>query len=299
VIHVSSPTPIALIALSYARQNKIPIVAAYHTDFTGYFKYYKFGLVESIGWNYLRWFYNKYDRILAPSQTTRNNLDQHGFKNTALWKRGVDTNFFTPAKIKEDRNAIRLMFAGRLVKEKDIVDVVKVCQKLSAENIPYEMVFVGDGELNDYIKQELPSAKITGFIHKQDLAEAFAQSDIFLFPSTTETFGNVALEALSAGLPVLCSNKGAVQDLVLHGKTGFIAQAHNIDEMVSHVKTLIMNDVLRERFSKAARSYALNYSWESIHLSLLDTYLSLLPAKTFPQIAALNPNYPLSQKKIA
>lgn len=275
VIHVSSPTPIGLVALKYARKKNIPVVAGYHTDFIGYFKYYGFAFARNFGWSYLRWFYNKFDKVLVPSQSTKQLLQKKSFLNVALWTRGIDADVFYPGQKKDDKT-VRLIFAGRLVKEKDLLELVNVCALLDKHNLNYEIIFAGDGELRQTLAKKIKKSHVTGFIEQVKLAELYRSSDIFVFPSTTETFGNVVLEALASGLPVIVSDGGAAKDLVLHGQTGFVAKAHDVRKFAEYTVLLILNKQLRLRLSRNARQFSLDYQWENVHASLIDTYLQLI-----------------------
>lgn len=285
IIHVSSPTPVALLAHEYAISRNLPNVASFHTDFIAYFKYYGFEIAKELGWAYLRWFYNKFDKILIPSGSTRKLLQEKSFKNLEIWSRGIDHKVYFPIQRKNGQK-IKLLFVGRLVKEKDLLDLIDVCRILDNRRIEYQITFAGDGELHQTLGEKISHSKITGFIQEAALSDLYRESDIFVFPSTTETFGNVILEALASGLPVLVTEKGAAKDLITHGKTGFISKAHDTKEFADYCQILINNEKLRRSFSEQAYQSSLEYSWEKIHTGLLNVYTSLVFQKRVDSRAA-------------
>ncbi|MBN2423499.1 MAG: glycosyltransferase family 1 protein [Calditrichaceae bacterium] len=279
LIHVSSPTLLGLSGLSLANQFQIPAVAAYHTHFADYFKYYGYAFIEKWGWNFVRWFYNQFVKVFVPSQTTINELHKLEFNNLELWQRGVDLDTFSPANRKlslrhkwAPNGETLLLFTGRLVKEKDIHDVINVNKMLLKSRLKFRQVFVGDGPMKNEIKSALPGVVFTGYLYGKELAEAYASCDIFFFPSTTETFGNVVLEASASGLPAVISNKGGIVDLVQHGKTGFIAQANNKIEFVNYLVELVTQRELYSAMQKEAWKSAVHFKWKSINNKLILSY---------------------------
>lgn len=284
LIHVASPTPMGQFGLRYARKHQIPAVSSYHTHFVDYFKYYGFGLFENQGWSYLKWFYNQFNRIYVPSQNTANQLKQKGFENIELWQRGIELNNFSP----EFRNhALRsrigvtddepiLLFVGRLVKEKDLEDLIKTNEILMSRQIRFKQVIIGDGPMRSRLKEALPEAHLTGIQRGHELAQWYASSDIFVFPSTTETFGNVILEAYASGLPVIGVDKGGSMDLIQDQQTGFIAKSNTPTDIAQRVQILIENINLRIAMREQALAYAKNFSWEAINGALILSYQKLL-----------------------
>lgn len=280
LIHAASPTPLGYLGINYARRKGIPAVSSYHTHFVSYFRYYGFGSFEQVGWSILKHFYNKFSRIYAPSKSTVRELEERGFNKVELWQRGINLNRFSPNFRNEDlrrqagarEDTLVLLFVGRMVKEKDIEDLVKVHRILEQEGRDFKMVFVGGGPLLSQTKKELPHAYFTGYQYGDDLAGWYASADIFTFPSTTETFGNVVLEAYASGLPVIGSDKGGVADLVEDGQTGFIARSNDPEHFTSLLCRLMDNPELRLRMGEQARFSARLNSWESINERLFRSY---------------------------
>lgn len=283
IIHSSSPTLLGKIGLTFAEKHKIPAVSSYHTHFISYFKYYKAQIAETFGWSYLKWFYNQFDRIYVPSDSAMNELTNQGFEKLDIWQRGIDTRHFSPDKRNENlRKQIApqgqpiLLFVGRLVKEKDLDDLVEMDRILRRDNQHFKLVVVGDGPMRLELEKKLPKAFFTGILKGLKLAEIYASADIFTFPSTTETFGNVILEAAASGLPSVGVNKGGVQDIILDGQTGFIARANSPADFALYVQVLMNNPSLRKNLSRKAEKFAAKFDWDRINSGLINSYHSII-----------------------
>lgn len=279
IIHATSPTPLCSMGLKYAEKKGIPAVSSYHTHFVDYFKYYGFRRFENVGWNYLKWFYNRFRRIYVPSPSSAVDLKNRGFENLELWQRGIDLSKFSPnlrspalrQSVQSDTEPI-LLFVGRLVKEKDLDDLIDSNNILRKLGERFKLVIVGDGPMKSELMQKLPDAEFTGWLHGEKLAQWYASSDLFVFPSTTETFGNVILEAAASGIPSIGVNKGGVADIIEHGKTGFIAQANDPYNFALFIQHFLKNKDERIKIGHNAREYAKNYSWDAINGRLLQSY---------------------------
>jgi glycosyltransferase involved in cell wall biosynthesis len=287
IVHISSPFFLGMAAYNYARQRRIPAVNSYHTRFVSYFKYYGFGRLEFIGRNYLRWFYNQADMNFVPSMTTINELDSMGFRNLTLWERGIDTKCFSPLfadkalheKWSPNGSPIAL-FAGRLVKEKDIETLIEAHKILQGRNVDYKLVFVGDGPMRNVVEKLVPDAILAGFKNGHDLSQAFATADVFVFPSTTESFGNVVLEAQASGLPSIVSNEGGVRELVKDGETGFISRGKDAVDLAQKMEILLTNELLRNSFSIRASEFASKKSWNEVNKILFEGYENIISGQS-------------------
>lgn len=283
LIHATSPTPLGIVGLNYAESHNLPVVSSYHTHFVHYFHYYGFRLLENLGWTYLRWFHNRSLLTLAPTDNVAKELLKKGFREVDIWSRGINLELFSPKRYNTElRQKIAqkdepiLLFVGRLVKEKNLEDLVIASQILKSWKKKFKLLIVGDGPMRTELEKKLPDAHFTGYQHGQNLAKLYATSDVFVFPSTTETFGNVVLEAFASGLPVVCVNKGGVVDLVKDEKTGLIAEPYNPYSIAKNTLLLLENESLRNTLVNNALKEAQLRSWNAINLRLLDNYRRIL-----------------------
>jgi glycosyltransferase involved in cell wall biosynthesis len=291
VIHTVSPTPMGLFARNYALRNHMPAVSSYHTHFVSYFPYYGVRFLERLGWGYLRWYYNQFAMTYAPSPNTVEELKTKGIRRVELWPRGVDTRMFSPrfkdGELKKSINAENepiLLFVGRLVKEKDLDDLVTAGNLLAERGCGFKLVLVGDGPMRAELMHRLPDAHFTGFQYGHALSRWYATADLFLFPSTTETFGNVIQEAFASGIPAVGVNKEGSADLIIPGKNGMLAAPNNPPDFARKVELLLRNPYLRLKMGKNALATASNNSWTVINLRLLESYEQIL--STFHSKAA-------------
>jgi len=283
IVHICSPFYLGKFAIRYARQRGIPIAGSFHTRFVSYLKYYGFGWLEGFGWYYLRKFYNKCDLCLVPSKATMRELSDVGFKNVELWSRGMDLNRFSPAfadrslknRWSPDGKPIAV-FIGRLVKEKDVETLLAVHKLLREKGTEYQLVFVGEGPMRGEIEKNAPDAILAGHLDGDDLSRAYASSDIFVFPSTTESFGNVVMEAAASGLPAVGSTEGGVGELIQDGETGFVAAPGDIRTYAEKLELLVRNETLRNSMSAAAVEFASKRSWDNINSRLIEQYRILI-----------------------
>lgn len=283
LVHIVSQTLLGMYGMQYGRRVNIPVVSSYHTNFVSYFQYYGFKKAEKLGWQYLTWFHNQCDLTYAPSPSTVNELLEKGIHDVELWQRGIELDKFSPDHRSTDlRRSIGaedkpiLLFVGRLVKEKDLDDLIAADQILKARGNDLKIVIVGDGPMKEECHRRLPDAHLTGYQYGTDLARWYASSDIFAFPSTTETFGNVILEAFASGIPAVGVNKGGVADIIHHAQDGFIAQANDPVDFSDHVEKLIKDPPLRFETGVKARLTARSYSWSAINQALLRSYENII-----------------------
>ncbi|WP_062047648.1 glycosyltransferase family 1 protein [Bacillus sp. JCM 19034] len=276
LIHITTPFNIGLTGLYYGKKYNIPMVGSYHTHFDHYLRYYKLLFMSDMLWKYVKWFYSSFEKTFVPSLETKEHLLNKGFTSVDLWKRGVDCSLYNPNKKAAPSNdKFKLLYVGRIAPEKDITTLRKVIKQLPSELKRHvEWVIVGDGPLLNEMKEEFHSEPITftGYLQGEELASVYASADLFVFPSTTETFGNVVLESLASGTPAIVSNKGGVCEIVEHDKTGIVCEAKNTSSFINAISELLQNPNKRQQFEQRARSYALTQSWEAIFDHLLEQY---------------------------
>lgn len=284
LVHLVSPTPMAMWAQRLAARHGIPTVASFHTHFVSYFRHYGIQPLEGLGWRYLRRFYRGCARVYAPSHSIAIELREQGIGGVELWSRGVDLERFSPdhrsdelrASVPGDPNAPILLLVSRLVKEKDLADLIGVERHLRTAEVAFRLVIVGDGPMRKELETALPHARFAGHQSGPELSVWYASADVFIFPSTTETLGNVVLEALASGLPAIVVDRGGPQDLVTHGVNGFIARARGISEMGSFARTLLEGEERRRVMGLAARRSADRRDWETINEGLVASYAKVI-----------------------
>jgi len=284
LVHTVSPTPLAYRAVTAARRRGLPAVASFHTHFVSYFRYYRVRPLEGAGWRVLRHFYGRCDAVFAPSRAMIRELDRNGIPDVRLWSRGIDPDRFNPGRRSE---ALRqripgegpiVLFGGRLVREKDLDDLVAMSGILRRRGEPFRLALVGDGPMRAELESRLPDARFAGHLEGTELAAWYASADIFVFPSTTETFGNVVLEAMASGTPPVVVDRGGVMDLVEDGRTGRVTAANHPEHLAGAVGELLRDEAGRARLGSAAREAAVERSWAAINRALVDEYRLLVAA---------------------
>lgn len=280
LVHVVSPTPMAIWAQRYARRRGLPVVSSFHTHFISYFPYYGVRWLEGVGWRYLRWFYNRCDAVYPPTRAIIRELEGRGIGNLALWSRGIDLARFSPrfrdAALREQVGAGTerpvLLMVSRLVREKDLLDLIEVDRLLRARGCEFHLVFVGDGPLRAELEAALPHAFFAGHQTGEALARWYASADVFVFPSTTETLGNVVLEALASGLPAVVVDRGGPPELIEPGENGYIARANHPADIADRLEVLLRDVRVRQRMGRRARDSAMVRDWEAINARLIESY---------------------------
>jgi glycosyltransferase involved in cell wall biosynthesis len=284
LFHIATPDLLGLGALRAARRAGKPVVASYHTHFASYLRYYRLGFLENATWAYLRWFYSSCRQIYVPTASMTKVLAQHGInRNVRLWPRGVESDLFSPAKRsiqwRRDRgisdSEVVVAFVSRLVTEKGLDVVIDVIGGLDSRGVKARCVIVGDGPERARLQASLPSAIFEGHLGGEALATAYASSDIFLFPSDTETFGNVTLEALSSGLPAVVANATGSNALVEDGINGYLARPRDSMEFTERVERLVADSELRRKMGEAARRTAEPYEWNRVLGQIVSYYSEL------------------------
>lgn len=292
LIHIATPDLLGFRAMRFAQMNNIQIVASYHTHFTSYLKYYNMEMLEVLGWKYLSWFYSQCKHIYVPSSSMADELREHQISDgLRIWARGVDTDLFSPnrrsmqwrRKMGIEDDQVIVTFVSRLVWEKDLQTVVDTLKKLYPKYPNLKVMIVGDGPAKNELMHMMPQAVFTGFLSGEELATAYASSDIFFFPSDTETFGNVTLEAMSSGVPAVVADATGSKSLVEHGVNGLLCPPKKTVLFAQAIGQLIEDPVTRLKMSEVARQKALPYSWDIINDGLLSNYYEAL-AQPIPEL---------------
>lgn len=282
LIHVATPDFLGLSALKFARKRNIPLVSSYHTHFPSYLKYYNLEMLEPFLWKYLNWYYNNCQKLFVPSKSMMKWLMAKGLNSEqlCLWTRGVETDLFNPSKRDDayrkslgfSEEEVVISFVSRIVWEKDVRTVIDTCRILLKLNPKVKFLIGGDGPAKQAMQKELPEAVYVGYLVGESLAKLYASSDIFLFPSDTETFGNVTLEAMACGVPAVVSDSVGGNSIVLNGETGYITTPRNPGAFAKCLFTLCSDHDLRKKMSKNARERAQSFEWDAIMNGLLSDY---------------------------
>lgn len=275
------------LALHYAEQQAVPLVASYNTDLPHYAHYYGFGLSVPLLWSYLRWIHNRAALNLCPSRPVQERLQTHGIQHVALWRSGIDTNQFHPqwhSQTWRERltngnpHATILLYIGRLATEKRIDRVIKALPQLPG----CHLAIVGDGPAMSQLQRLAERQPVTflGTLKGKDLAAAYASADIFTLASVTETFGFVTLEALASGLPVVAARQGGTLDLVLDGYNGLLFEPDSTEHLITALRRLVESPEKRRIMGQAARQFVEEgaWTWEAATDDLRAHYTQLVQA---------------------
>lgn len=215
VIHIATEGPVGLMARAYCQRRNLPFTTSFHTKFPEYFSR-KFYLPEAVTYTLLRHFHNSGCGVMAATRSLRKSLRQRGFRNIMPWTRGVDTSLFRPRPVRRFGDGPVFLYTGRVAGEKNIIAFLKL-------DLPGTKVVVGDGPQLTDLKSAFPDVTFTGALTGEPLAESYASADVFVFPSVTETFGIVMLEAMASGVPVAALPATGPLDVVKPGVSGIVS----------------------------------------------------------------------------
>ena len=288
VLHLSAPDFSAQAALKWARERDIPVLASVHTRFETYLRYYKLGFLEPWLEGRLRKFYNKCDALVAPAPGVIDVLRQQGMHtDISLWARGVEREIFRPEArdlgwrrslgINDDEVAVG--FLGRLVKEKGLDSFFATIDLLKAQSVAHKVLVVGDGPCRTWFAERVPGASFAGFQQGADLGRAVASMDVLLNPSVTEAFGNVTLEAMACGVPVVAAQATGAENLVEPGRSGYLIEPGDTASYADALRRYIEDADLRRAHGAAGELRSRDFSWDAINQAVADTYLRLVAGR--------------------
>jgi glycosyltransferase involved in cell wall biosynthesis len=284
LIHAVNPGFLSFAAIYYARRFRLPLIASYHTHIPTYARYYRLPWLEPFLWWCFRAIHNRAAINLCPSKATMAELESRGFRNLGLWERGVDLQLFSPAKRstqmrqrllnQADRNQKLLLYVGRLAKEKGIENLRPCLERLP----DVHLAIVGDGPYRTTLESifEGTNTVFTGYLFGEDLAQAYASADGFVFTSTTETLGLVLYEAMASGLPVMAADSPATREVLEHGKAGFMFDVTSVDSICDTMNRLLYNESQRMSVQNRANEIVRTLDWYGPTKQLLDHYHRLL-----------------------
>jgi glycosyltransferase involved in cell wall biosynthesis len=285
IFHVASPDLLCHRAVTFAHKIDRPVIASVHTRFETYLRYYGLAFLEPLMEAILRRFYRRCDAIFAPSESMAQLLrDQRMNYNVGIWTRGIDRKVFNPARrdlewrrslgIEDDVPVIG--FVGRLVMEKGLDVFSEAIDCLERRQVRHKVIVVGKGPAREWFEERLPSAKFAGFQEGPDLGRAVASMDVLFNPSVTETFGNVTLEAMACGLPVVAASATGSESLVADRVTGRLVWPGAIEAFTDALADYCRDEELRRAAGEAGARASLRFGWDEVNQALVDGYMRVI-----------------------
>ncbi len=279
LVHVVNPFVLGAAGVFYARTMGLPLVASYHTNVTVYARFYGLGFLGGLGVRWVRALHNRARINLCTSKATQDYLMSEGIRGVRFWPQGVDARRFHPDKFSKDAR-VRLsdgnpgerllLYVGRLGHEKNITLLKKALWDVPETRL----AIVGDGPARGELERAFRGTPtvFAGMLQGEELVEAYASADAFVFPSTTETLGLAMIEALASGLPVIAARSGAAHEVVSEGESGFLYEPGSEESFVSAVRRVLADEDLRLRLSAGARTAAEGRTWEASTAALRGYY---------------------------
>jgi phosphatidylinositol alpha 1,6-mannosyltransferase len=282
VVHVSSPDIVGHRAVTWARRRRIAAVASVHTRFDTYLSYYHLQALEPLARDIMRRFYHRCEVVMAPAESTAVILRaQRMNRDIAIWSRGVDREQFNPERrdmgwrrslgIADDEMVIA--YLGRIVMEKGLDSFSDAIHAFAERGTKHRVLAIGEGPARQWFEEQLPDAIFTGELTGDDLARALASSDLLLNPSITEAFGNVTLEAMACGLPVIAAEASGTTNIVRHNITGALVDGSEPAEFADALEAYALDPDLRRKHGEAALAIAQTMDWDTINANVIRTYI--------------------------
>ena len=285
MFHIASPELLGRAAVRLAHDMDVPVIASVHTRFETYFRYYGLAFLEPLVEALMRRLYRGCDALFAPSESMAQLLrEQRMNYDVGIWSRGIDREIFDPARrdmewrrglgVGDDMPVIG--FVGRLVMEKGLDVFSDAIDHLERRQVRHQVLVVGDGPARAWFEKRLPSAIFVGYQTGSDLGRAVASMDILFNPSVTETFGNVTLEAMAVGLPVVAAIAIGSQSLVIDGVSGRLLRGGAIEAFADALAHYCQDEAARREAGAAGARAAQRYGWDQVNQQLVDGYLRII-----------------------
>ena len=295
IVHIASPDRVSRKAVKWAKKQNLPVLCSVHTRFETYFRYYNMSFIEPVVEAWIRRLYRKCDALVAPSESFAQVLrEQRMNYDIDIWSRGVDREIFNPGRRDmEWRRGLGMSddipvigFLGRLVMEKGLDVFSDTIDQLKRRKVPHQVLVIGDGPARAWFESRIPDAKFAGFQVGADLGRAVASMDMFFNPSVTEAFGNVTLESMACGLPVVAAKATGSQSLVEDKVSGRLITPGAINQFADALQAYCTNTDLRTEHGSTGERRSHDYSWDAINQTVADTYLRLIRQRAARDIAA-------------
>ncbi len=297
VIHIASPSPLGDFAFQYKRSRNIPVITIYHTHFLSYISYYLRPLpflakpaVKTVAFGQKK-FYDQSSLMYIPTMQMVDELKEFKFDTSKMkiWQRGMNHELFNPSK--RDLSRIKaitkndkpnILFASRLVWEKNLATLIRIHRRSKEEGDKYNFIIAGDGVAQNALAKKMPGAFMLGKVDHDTLAALYASADVFLFPSVSETYGNVVVEAMASGCPCVIARGGGSQSLVDHGNTGFLCDPENESDYLDRIDQLMSNPSLKDEFMTKGIIYTKTLNWDSLCETYFDDVARLANTSELP-----------------
>ena len=291
LVHIATEGPLGWSALQAAIKLKLPVCSDFRTNFQAYSQFYGIGWLQKPIMAYLRKFHNACDCTMVPTQTLASELERAGIKRLAVVARGIDTHRFAPDKRSDDLRRqwglapqdVAVLHVGRLAPEKNLVELAATYQRIRQIQPRSRLIVVGDGPSRSYLQAQCPYAVFAGFQSGEALARHYASSDLFLFPSLTETYGNVVPEAMASGLAVVAFDAAAAGLLIQHRQNGGLAAPAEPGAFAHLAVELSVQHTLRRAWGERARENMLAHNWEAVLCGVEAVYAAMLVQARSPQ----------------
>ena len=285
IVHIASPDIVAHRAVTWARRNDVAAIASIHTRFETYLTYYHLEMLEPAARAIMRRLYRRCDAIVAPAESMAAVLRaQRMNRDISIWTRGVDRQQFHPGRrdmewrrglgIKD--KTLVIAFLGRLVMEKGLDVFADAIDTLVERKVKHQVVVIGDGPAREMFEQRIPKANFIGQQVGDDLARCVASCDVLLNPSVTETFGNVTLESMACGLPVVAAVATGATSLVRDGESGMLVEPSDVDGFADALERYAKDPELRRRPGAAGLAYSQTMDWDRINSAVARVYLRVI-----------------------
>jgi glycosyltransferase involved in cell wall biosynthesis len=297
LVHVATEGPLGFSALQAAKRLRLPVSSDFRTNFHAYSKHYGVGWLHKPIMLYLRKFHNAAHCTMVPTEALRRSLAEYGFREVFVVARGVDTHLFNPGRRSEalrrswgvGHGELAVVYVGRLAPEKNLETLARAFTTLRRTRADAKLVLVGDGPAGRTVQALCPDAVFAGMRAGEDLAAHYASADLFLFPSLTETFGNVTPEAMASGLPVVAFDYAAASQLVTPGRNGLLAPFGDAGTFVAHATELAQDPSRLDAMRLEARRTAEALSWDRIIEQIEARFIAVMDAAVRPHGQASRP----------
>lgn len=285
VLHIHSPCPLGFAAGKFGREFGIPVVATYHTHFPTYVQYYADRKWETRVWRLLRRLYNQLDATFVPALSVLDEVRAAGVRRTEYLPNAVDTSAFSPRYRSDDwresigaRDKQVVLFTSRFVLEKNLKVLANAFKMLRERRNDFVMVCVGDGPARKQLQQMMPGAAFRGWLDDVPLSTSYASADVFMFPSISETFGLVTVEAMASGVVPAAARAGGAADIIRHEESGLLAERDDPASLAASVDRLLDQRDWRARLATNAMRRATEFGWEPMFDRLFARYEELCAA---------------------